>query len=265
MESQKDCPCVTVLIPARNSQDFIAESLLSAIKQDHIAEILVVINDSSDNTERIVEELSYSFPKIRYINTQVPGIANALNTGIQQIETEYIARLDADDVMVENRIAKQVEFMRAYPKVDVLGSQLQYISSNGNRMGQSKYPTLPFSISIYLSFGNPIAHPSVLMRTSSLPQNPYKMEFEGVEDLALWIELAKSNNLANLDEYLTKYRQHANQVSISPKLKYQEIQLRSSTNLYANSELFQKIIKVILNFLKILWIRCKISRIEKNQ
>jgi glycosyltransferase involved in cell wall biosynthesis len=262
MESQNGCPCVTVLIPARNSQDFIAESLLSAVKQDHIAEILVVINDSFDKTENLVKELAINHPKIRYINTSVPGIANALNTGIHGIQTEYIARLDADDVMAENRIARQVQYMRDHPKVVVLGSQLEYISSNGEVTGHSKYPTRSSLVNIYLSFGNPIAHPSVLMRTSSLPENPYKIEFEGVEDLALWIELANSNELANLDEYLTRYRQHPNQVSISPKIKFQEIRLRSSSNLFSKTKPTQRIIKNSLNILKILWIRLKISQIE---
>ena len=262
MESQNSCPCVTVLIPARNSEDFIAESLLSAINQDHIAEILVVINDSSDKTENLVKELAIRHPKIRHINTSVAGIANALNTGIQQIQTDYIARLDADDVMVENRIARQVQYMRDHPSIVVLGSQLEYISSEGEVTGHSKYPTRSSLVNVYLSFGNPIAHPSVLMRTSFLPENPYKIEFEGVEDLALWIQLANSNELANLDEYLTRYRQHPNQVSISPKIKFREIQLRSSSNLFSKSKPFQRIIKNSLNFLKILWIRNRIRQIE---
>ena len=264
MEIPNDCPCVTVLIPARNSEDFIAESILSAVGQAHLAQVLVVINDSSDNTEGIVLHYAEEFPTVRYIKIPVAGIAGALNTGIALIETEFIARLDADDVMVEGRLLKQVEFLKSHPKTAVVGSQLEYISANGQSNGYSNYPTRVLTIKIYLSFGNPLAHPSVLMRASALPEIPYKPEFEGVEDLALWLELAKEHDLANLSDHLTKYRQHENQVSNSPKLKYQEIQLRSSTKLFSKKNPGLQVTELILNWLKILWVRKRIALYEKQ-
>jgi glycosyltransferase involved in cell wall biosynthesis len=259
VHNSNNCPCVTVLIPARNAEAFIAESMLSTVGQSHLAQVLVVINDSSDSTEQIVINYAEEFKTISYIKIPAAGIAGALNAGINQIKTEYIARLDADDVMVEGRLQKQVSFLKSNPRVAVVGSQLQFISSLGDKIGSSKYPIKARTVKFYLSFGNPLAHPSVLMRTSALPDSPYKPEFEGVEDLALWLELAKEYDLVNLDDQLTMYRQHDKQVSRSIKLKYQEIRLRSSGNLFSNTNPILKMTYLILNELKILWVSKRIT------
>lgn len=255
---------MTILIPARNAQEYIAESLLSAVHQAHIAQIIVVVNDSSDLTESIVKELAMKYPIIYLLQLPSVGIAGALNAGIKLVQTPYIARLDADDIMTSERISKQVEFMAAHPNVAILGSQLEYISASGTHLGFSSYPTQARWIKAYLSFGNPIAHPSVLIRASVLSTNPYNKDFEGVEDLALWIELSKSHDLVNQNEHLTKYRQHANQVSISPKLKYQEVKLRLMPSLFIDKNPITKLLKFILNRLKIIWIYRKIRILENN-
>jgi glycosyltransferase involved in cell wall biosynthesis len=263
MESTYGCPCVTVLIPAKNAQDFISESLSSAIEQSHLAQIIVLVNDSSDSTEEIVMDFSMRHPIVQLIKLPAVGISGALNAGIRLVDTPFIARLDADDLMVPHRISKQVEFMSSHPHVAVLGSQLEYISTTGTHIGFSNYPTRTSWIKTYLSFGNPIAHPSVLIRASALSIDPYKSEFEGVEDLALWIDLAKGHELANLDEFLTKYRQHKNQVSISPRVKYQEVELRLSSNLFRDTNFLTRLAKSFLNRLKVVWILRKIRKFER--
>jgi glycosyltransferase involved in cell wall biosynthesis len=246
------CPCVTVLIPARNAERFISNALSSVLKQEHLRRILVVVNASSDKTEEIVREFAQKFDKVELITVPIAGIAHALNTGLKTIDTKYMARLDADDEMVSGRIGIQVHEMEKKPRLLVLGSQIEYINSLSEVTGVSKYPSKSWVISAKLGYKNPIAHPSVLVRMSALSENPYNPLHEGVEDLALWINLSNTGRLENLPIALTRYRRHESQVSLSPKSKYQEIHLRKTSKLFLDKNQGWRILRISMNFLKIL-------------
>jgi glycosyltransferase involved in cell wall biosynthesis len=256
------CPCVTVLIPARNAERFIRNALLSVLQQEHLSRILVVVNASSDKTEEIVRGYAQKFNKIDLISVPTAGIANALNTGLQTIDTKYMARLDADDEMVAGRIEVQVHELEKKPWLTVLGSQIEYIDSLSEVTGVSKYPSKSWVISVQLGYKNPIAHPSVLVRMSALSENPYNPLYEGVEDLALWINLSNTGQLENLPIALTRYRRHESQVSLSPKSKYQEMRLRKSSKLFLDKNLGWRILRISMNFLKILWVRFRLFLFE---
>src|SRR4051812_30900964 len=113
---------VSILIPMYNASETITRALQSCLAQSYPnVEILVLDDASSDGSAAIVRE--FGNPKIRlYENIANAGIAASRNTLLSHAQGEFIAWLDADDVMSEDRMEEQVLFMRQNPDIDIAGS-----------------------------------------------------------------------------------------------------------------------------------------------
>jgi glycosyltransferase involved in cell wall biosynthesis len=149
------------------------------------------------------------------------GIVSALNTGISNSSGIYIARLDADDCMSSDRLKIQVDFLKSNPHIGVVGSQVTYINEVGDKIAESRYLN-GYVFDSPNSFKNcSIAHPSVMIRRDVLEKvGGYTslLIYRGVdfaEDFFLWLRISKISLLFNLQDPLTYYRQHENQVSRS--------------------------------------------------
>ena len=105
-------PKVTILLPTRQSEKHLQETVKSILMQTfEDFELLVVDDASTDRTLPILRE--YRDERIRIIHGPEKGLASALNVGLKSAKGTYIARIDADDIMVPHRIATQVAFMDA--------------------------------------------------------------------------------------------------------------------------------------------------------
>lgn len=215
-----------MVIPVLDGEQFIQESIQSCLTQAHLKEIIVVDNGSRDSTVSLVQKLTLADSRIKLVKCEVRGIANALNYGIAIASGDFVARLDADDLMGLNRLSAQVDFINAHSDCVVVGSQISLFSGS-QIIGVSSYPTSATSISLMLSIRNPIAHPSVLMRKSVLEMNGgYNPAAEGAEDLDLWIRLSRVGKIYNLPMSLTNYRIHENQVTKNIDLVSFELKVR---------------------------------------
>src|ERR1700758_2331993 len=106
---QTDRPQITVLMPAYNAGKYIREAIWSVLQQSFKNFELLVINDgSTDDTLSIA--LSFHDPRIIVVNREHEGIAAALNTGLKLASAPYIARFDADDICLPNRLRTQLDF-----------------------------------------------------------------------------------------------------------------------------------------------------------
>ncbi|HBA66860.1 MAG TPA: hypothetical protein DCZ48_11915, partial [Methylococcaceae bacterium] len=100
---------ISVVIPAYNSAEFIADAVNSILKQTRpITEIIIVDDGSTDNTQQIVEALP---GPITYIKQPNQGPSAARNTGIKTANSEWIAFLDADDQWTTDKIDKQLKLL----------------------------------------------------------------------------------------------------------------------------------------------------------
>lgn len=115
-------PKVSVVMPAYNAEKYIGESIKSILNQTFIDFEFIIINDGSrDRTKEII--LSYSNDRIVYLENEInSGIVVTLNKGLEYATGEYIARMDADDIAVAERLEKQIEFMEENKDVGVLGT-----------------------------------------------------------------------------------------------------------------------------------------------
>ena len=208
---------VSVLLPVFNGEKFLLEALNSILKQSYKNLEVIIINDgSTDDSEEIIARFSDS--RIRYLkNEQNMGLIASLNRGLEECSGEFIARLDADDIMHPDRISKQVEYLLKYPDVGVVGSHWTYIDSLGKIIGEHKtyVGKIRCSLLSIITGENPVGHPAVTIRSSVLKDMSVKYgDFRDAEDLHLWFELlGKGVFFDNVPENLIYYRVHTNQVS----------------------------------------------------
>lgn len=207
-------PKVSIIMPAYNSEKYIAEAIDSILNQTYADFEFIIINDGSqDKTKDII--LSYSDHRIVYLeNKENQGIVGALNRGIDSSKGKYIARFDADDIAVSTRLEKQVLYMESHEDVCVLGTGIKIFGEN------IKTQTRVFSVDsnklkAELLFSSCVAHPTVMIRKKILDENKlkYDTDFAGVEDYHLWWRIAQIGKIETLTEILHEYRIHENQIT----------------------------------------------------
>lgn len=203
-------PKVTVLLPTYNSSEFIQstiESIMNQTFQDF--ELLIMDDGSTDNTSDIVK--LYTDPRIRYVLCSHDYIAT-LNKGLELATGKYIARIDADDLMVPERLQVQYDFMEQHGDIIACGAFMESFGKNRNIMpAETEY----HSIVITMILGNTLYNPTGFFRMEDIKKNKirYNKNFAHAEDYKFWTDLAKIGKLANISEILVKYRIHDNQVS----------------------------------------------------
>ncbi|MDB5017639.1 MAG: hypothetical protein JWQ84_2471, partial [Mucilaginibacter sp.] len=124
-------PKITVLMPAYNAGKYIREAVASVLEQSFTDFELLIINDgSTDDTVKIIR--SFNDSRIVLLNQENKGIAQALNRGLANAHAPYIARFDADDICLPNRLKTQYDFITAYPEYSVIGSAAEYMDADGH-------------------------------------------------------------------------------------------------------------------------------------
>ena len=228
-------PKISVVMPAYNAEKYIGAAIDSILSQSFTDFEFLILNDcSTDSTEQIIK--SYTDPRIVYLkNEKNMGVAATLNRGLEAAHCEYIARMDADDISMPERFAHQVAFLDAHPGIWVLGTHVQYFSTEGDGPLVC-YMGSPAQLRIDLLFASALAHPSVMLRRQPiLDLGGYDSRFDGLEDYELWCRVAEKAELAVLPKTLLRYRIHPAQVTQQPSEKKRQaahnLQMRLLTQL----------------------------------
>lgn len=207
-------PKITVLMPVYNGEKYLREAMDSILTQTFQDFEFIIVNDgSTDASAKIVQ--SYTDSRIRLVNNEKNmGLIASLNRGLELAKSEYIARMDQDDISFPLRLEKQVAFMDTHKDVGVCGTWFQFFKNN-NLSVIKKFPSDHQTIVSNLFFEDVIGHPTVMIRKSVLDkyQLRYNPEHINAEDYGLWIGCAVHCQLANIPEILLRYR--VNQTSIT--------------------------------------------------
>jgi len=210
---------VSVLIPAHGSSPFIQYTLESILKNTVQPDEVLIIDDGLSKEAIAQIDLFSRLLPIWIIPNDGKGLVDALNTGLRAAKKKYIARIDNDDLMAENRIEIQLAQFESEPNLVVVGSQCNYINSDGTITGRSNYPIGALNKLPEFKFKCLIAHPSTMyIRSSALDIGGYRSIFtwNGVdiaEDFDFWLRISKLGIISVSEELLTEYRQHADQLS----------------------------------------------------
>lgn len=207
----KKNPAISVCVTMYNAAAYIGDCINSILCQTfRDFEIVVVDDGSTDGSRRVVE--SFTDCRIRLVESTHDYISS-LNTALRLARGRYIARMDADDLMLPDRLRTEYEYLERHPTVDVVAGQLSYIGEKR----QDAYCGKTVTVSLEMMHGgNYIANPTVMMRRSSLVVCgvEYDRDFIYAEDYNFWIDLlAKGLRIDILPVPLVDYRVSDTQVT----------------------------------------------------
>ncbi len=203
-------PIVSVCMPMYNASSYLRECIDSVLEQTFTDfELLIADDGSTDDSVAIVK--SYADPRIRLICRQHDYIAT-LNCLIDEARGKYIARMDADDVMLPSRLQRQVAYMDAHPEVDVVGGGCVNVYNPQDTIF-TPIVNRDLCLEDFLK-GCCISHPTACLRKSALKGQHYSFDYKYAEDYYLWVQLIISGKcIRNLSDILIKYRKGTHQIS----------------------------------------------------
>ena len=209
-------PRVSVLMPVRNGAQWLAAAIDSVLGQTlPDFELLVIDDGSTDRTPEIVAGYAARDPRVRPIRQDALGLVAALNRGLGEARGHLIARLDADDLALPERLARQVAEMDANPRLNLLGSWAETIDGESRTIGRLTPPPEPGKLRDTLARTNPFIHSSVMVRAEPVRSlGGYRGAFEAAEDYDLWLRLSEHGDIAIAPEILVRYREHGGNVTM---------------------------------------------------
>ncbi len=227
-------PLVSVVLPVYNAEQFIKESLVSIRDQQGFNdfEVIVIDDGSTDNSYKVMDETcDERFLILRQEKNR--GLITALNVGCRRATGKYIVRMDADDIMLPDRLIVQVGFMEQNPPIAVAGGYFDYIDADGRVTGSAlEFPVQPADVREAFKTYTAVGHPTVIMRRDmlfELAPGLYPRKYPHAEDLGLWLEmLSKGAFFANVPRVVLHYRQHGGQVGA----QYARVQRESTARAY---------------------------------
>jgi hypothetical protein len=200
-----------------NGERFLSEAIESILNQTFRDFEFIIINDGSrDGTAPILESHQKRDPRLHVFTQENKGLIASLNRGCGLARGRYIARMDADDMSLPDRLERQVRFMDDHDNVGLLGGAVQVIDDQGSRLQLVHPPQDDETIrSALRSFSFPIFHPAVVMRKQAFDAaGGYRTQFMHAEDYDLWLRIIEGWKVANLPAVVLRKRVHAAGVSV---------------------------------------------------
>lgn len=209
-------PLISIVMPVYNAGKFLPECIASVKKQTHKNWELIAIDDhSSDNSYSILRKYAKTDKRIRiFKNYKNLGGPSSANLAVKKAKSKWIARMDADDVMLPTRLAEQLKTLQDHPSVVVIGSQCNLIDENSKKTGQKLFPTCPKEIFNMLFWACPVQQPSIMVNANRLPS--YFQWYHNVricEEISFLIRISKFGNIVNSKKVLLDYRMHSANLS----------------------------------------------------
>lgn len=209
MCNYEDHPLISVGIPFYNNEEYLSYAIQSVIMQSYANWELILVDDgSTDKSFEIAKKFQSLDKRIKVIsdgkNKKLPTRLNQL---IDESKGQYIARMDADDIMHPDRLFKQFTYLNSNRDIDIVSSGLVSIDSNNCIRGYRASSNIITNVSIDKGF--PIVHPSVMARKNWFLRNKYNENLPRSQDYELWCRSFVKNDLkiAILPELLLYYRE----------------------------------------------------------
>ncbi|XAG07680.1 glycosyltransferase [Vibrio metschnikovii] len=235
-------PKVSVVMSVYNGEKYLEEAIQSILDQTFTDFEFIIINDGSiDKTLEIIQSYINKDNRIVLISRENKGLITSLNEGLNLAKGQYIARMDADDVSLPDRLSEQVKVMEEKKEVIICGTWIRKLYEDGNTE-LSKYYVNDSAIKAKLVRACCFAHPTVMLRADIFKKNLlfYEQEYLHAEDYALWAKASSYGNFYNIPKVLLNYRVLNNSITrLADKNETQRI------------DVYKKIQKIIFDKLTI--------------
>jgi glycosyltransferase involved in cell wall biosynthesis len=205
-------PLVSVVMPAYNAALYLEEAVRSLQAQTYSNLHIIIVNDGSkDNTAEVADRLAAQDSRVQVIHKANAGVSAARNDAFRAVKGDYVCFLDADDVYLPTKIAKQVQFLEQHPGIDLVycdnHNADQHLTMTGTT---SNLPPVPLKQAfMYRNWFSPLAP----MLRNSLVQKVgfFDAGLHGGEDWDYWLRCLEYTNFGHIPEPLGIYRHHPKQ------------------------------------------------------
>lgn len=206
-----------------NGQEYLRESVDSILCQSYRDFEFIVVDDGSvDRTGEILAE--YKDQRLRVVRQENRGLTPSLNRGIRLARGEYIARQDADDISMPERLETLLGLLEGEPEVGLAGSHVIFIDRDGNEFSRWRTPLKHEEICRESKKYNPLCHGAWVFRKSCLEEvGAYREKFRYAQDYDLLLRIANRFQVLNVNRFLYKWRKGSHTVSrkkLSGQLEY---------------------------------------------
>ena len=213
-DTQPDAPAVSVVMSVYNSASYLKEAVDSVLAQSFTNFEFVIVDDgSTDRSSQILSAYAAQDPRILLITQENQGLPAALNAGMAAARSEIIARMDADDIMLPDRLAKQLSYLRAHPEATVVSCLAHYINGKNRVIGKN-YTNLLTVADCQRSIANGelifCLHPGAMFHKQPVVEiGGYRSAMIYAQDIDLWNRLADQGHYTIvMPEILMRYRVH---------------------------------------------------------
>ena len=211
-------PAVSVVMAVHNGERFLAETLESVWNQNMGAFEFIIVDDASDDrTPELLAAAAAADARIRLIrNERNLGLTKSLNVGLQLATGKYIARIDADDICLPGRLARQLAFMESHPDHVAVGCGYKVIDEAGRTIRTVSGGLDDWQIRWLGGFNPPSPHSAFFFRRVQRDGAPnfYDETYRTAQDFELWMRLSLHHRTEVIPEVLIKYRRHPNAITV---------------------------------------------------
>ncbi len=210
------CSTLSVVMSVYNGERFLDEAV-DSIRQQTFRdfEFVVVVNGCRDRSREILERHAAADDRLRLvIQEPLLNLDAALNRGIAAARADIVARMDADDVALPDRLRKQLAYLNDHPDIAVVGGAIEYIDDAGRPLGGPQLPTEPDVLSEAMIEQNYVAHAAAMFRRAAFEAvGGYRSAFRSAEDYDLWLRVIERFRIANLADLVLRHRLHTDKLS----------------------------------------------------
>ena len=214
-------PLVSVVLPVYNQENHLEETIESILNQSFQYFELIILDDgSTDGSAQIIRQFAAKDIRIQVYFKANSGKSLATNELVNRAQGEWCAFLDADDVMLPQRLERQVAFHKANPEVDASSSNCYYINERGNRFGTQRYTGLSTLTEYQQTLNNgefiTCSYTGLMVsKRAFIGSGGLRTKFEPCEDFEFLNRLAeKGFILLVIQEVLMKYRIHTSSITV---------------------------------------------------
>lgn len=198
--------------------DFLRKAVESILTQSFLNFEFIIILDNPRNDEllKYLKEIQRNDSRIVIIvNDDNIGLTKSLNKGLEIAKGKYVARMDADDISLPNRLETQYHYMERHPEIDILNTDV-FMYNSSKVTSVKKSPVNHNDIIKVLFYANVLNHPAVMIRMNTLRQKSisYNESFRRSQDYCLWLTMAiKGCRFHSLNQPLLMYRYWDGQIT----------------------------------------------------
>ncbi len=241
---------ISILLCVKDGDLYIKKTLKSILEQTYTNfELIIVVNCSTDNTLEIIN--SFDDERIKVYESNICQLSFNLNLALSKATGMYIARIDADDIAMPERLEKQVKCIEEN-HYDVVGSNIEYINENGTVIGNKIYPESNEDIRNKIFYKAVLVHPSILSKKDLFLKNGGYLGGKFAQDYDMWLRIMRDKSIQfyNIQEPLLQYRLHTTQTKGNPYSFAEVAGYLLKESIYSKS--FKYFIGAVIYYLKAL-------------